>query len=437
MLSNLGYYYNVSKLLTEITNLSAVFDSSLRGHNLRVSLISLALATKLSFSREFLLNVLVASLFHDIGILFFKEKEQISLLKEENYRDKAIHLHAIIGYKLLSRSPFFKEPAKIIRDHHRTYAEFISSPKKYSFPSQIIFLADRIDVWITNKLSRGHSLLDVLSSLKAKLERGRGTLFNPKLLDILANFYFDREAFWFNVYTEEDYVKETVLEWLDRLDFTMSIEELLKTVNLFGFIIDFKSPFTATHSSGVAQTATHLASYFHFSQEELRKMKIAGFLHDIGKILIPVEILEKPARLNDDEFFLMKSHVYHTYRILKRFINDEDIVKWASYHHEKLNGKGYPFKLKANQIPLGARIMAVADMFTALTEERPYKRAMTSSEALRIVIQSSEKGELDKQVVSVLARNLSTIDKSRKVAQERASELYRELERVVKNFDLK
>ena len=435
MVFNLGYYYNISKLLIEISNLSACFDPSLRGHNLRVALISLAIANKLSFSREFLLNILIASLFHDIGILFFKEKEQVALLKEENFNSRAIHLHAEIGFNLLNRYPFFKEAAKIIRDHHRSYSEFIDSPQKFSFPAQILFLADRVDVWINNRLLKGYSLLDAISSLKGKLEEGRGFLFSPKLLDILFNFYYEKEAFWFNLYTEEEYVRETVVDWLDRLDFAMSIGELLRTVNLFGFIIDFKSPFTATHSSGVSQTATHLASYFHFSQEELRKMKIAGFLHDIGKIFIPNEILEKPAQLTEEEFFIMKSHVYHTYRILSRFIKNEDVVEWASYHHERLNGKGYPFKLKANKIPLGSRIMAVADMFTALTEERPYKKSISSSEAVRMMIQLSEEGELDTQIVSVLRNNLKAVDRSRQISQRLAAELYGELKEVVSSFE--
>jgi len=427
-------YYNISSLLAEVSDLSACFDKSLRGHNLRVSIISLAVATKLSFSREFLLNLLVASLFHDIGILLFKEREQVEILKEESVKNKAINLHAIVGYKLLEKFPLFKKAAVIVRDHHRTYCEFISSPGKFVFPAQIVFLADRIDVWITTQIERGKTLLEAIGSLREKLERGRGKLFSPKLLDVFVRFYLEKEAFWFGLYTEEEYLKETVLYYLNSLDFSIDIKEFLRVVKLFGFLIDFKSPFTATHSSGVAQTAVHLASYFHFSQEELRKMKIAGFLHDIGKVLIPSEILEKPAKLSEGEFFLMKSHVFHTYRILRRFVRDEDIVKWASYHHERLNGRGYPFKLKANQIPLGSRIMAVADIFTALTEDRPYKRALSSEEALRILIQLSKRGELDSQVVSVLSKNLSAIDRSRKVAQERASKLYRELKEVVFNF---
>lgn len=420
-------YFKTSELLAEVSSLSACFDPALRGHNFRVFLIALSIASKLSFSRSFLFNLSVASLFHDIGILFLKERNQESLLREENFQDRAIHLHAFAGYRLLKEFPVFKKAAEIIRDHHRTYSEHLSNPKKYVFASQIVFLADRIDVWIINRLERGNSLLEAVSSLREKLEKGRRTLFNPALLNILFSYYYDREAFWFSLYTEEEYVKESVLSWLNKVNFSVSIGEFLKIVKLFGFIIDFKSPFTATHSSGVAQTATHLASYFHFSQEELRKMRIAGFLHDIGKVFIPVDILEKPARLTSNEFFTMKSHVFHTYRILSRFIGDKDIVEWASYHHEKLNGKGYPFRLRANRIPLGSRIMAVADIFTALTEDRPYKKSLSSREAIKILIHLAEKGEIDSQTVKILEKNLKFIDRSRKVSQEKAAKFYREI----------
>ena len=420
-------YFKTSELFAEVSNLSACFDPALRGHNFRVFLIALPIASKLSFSRNFLFNLSVASLFHDIGILFLKEREQESLLREENFQGKAIHLHAFAGYKLLNEFPVFKKAAEIIRDHHRTYLEHLANPGKYSFASQIVFLADRIDIWITNRLEKGESLLKAVSSLREKLERGRKTLFNPKLLDIFFSSYYSKEAFWFSLYTEEEYVKESVLNWLNKISFSISIGEFLKIVKLFGFIIDFKSPFTATHSSGVAQTATHLASYFHFSQEELRKIKIAGFLHDVGKVFIPIDILEKPARLTDNEFFIMKSHVFHTYRILSRFIRDDDTVKWASYHHERLNGKGYPFKLRANRIPLGSRIMAVADIFTALTENRPYKKALSSSEAMKILLQLAEKGEVNSQIVKTLEKNLKFIDRSRKISQEKAEKFYREI----------
>uniref|UniRef100_UPI0026214EF4 HD-GYP domain-containing protein n=1 Tax=Desulfurobacterium sp. TaxID=2004706 RepID=UPI0026214EF4 len=141
----------------------------------------------------------------------------------------------------------------------------------------------------------------------------------------------------------------------------------------------------------------------------------------------PVDILEKPARLTSNEFYTMKSNVFHTYRILSRFIGDKDIVEWASYHHEKLNGKGYPFRLRANRIPLGSRIMAVADIFTALTEDRPYKKSLSSREAIKILIHLAEKGEIDSQTVKILEKNLKFIDRSRKVSQEKAAKFYREI----------
>jgi len=219
------------------------------------------------------------------------------------------------------------------------------------------------------------------------------------------------------------------------LNFTWSIDEFIKFVDIFGFIIDFKSPFTATHSTGVAQTAIHLSSLLGFSPTELKKIKIAAFLHDIGKIFIPSEILEKPAKLTEEEFFIMKSHVFHTYMILNSSIKDKDIVFWASYHHEKLDGSGYPFRIKADQIPLGSRIMAVADIFTALTEERPYKKSLSPPEAIKLIGDLANKNFLDRKVVYTLRKNLDTINKSKNIAQERARELYNLFREIFKSFE--
>ncbi len=419
-------FLDISRLILKISDLSGFFDYSLKGHNLRVAAISSLMAQNISYSKEFLKKVLVASVFHDIGILFQKQVEQKELLfKESSEATEAIHIHAYLGYELLRRFPKFKEIALGIRDHHRNYTEFLRNPGKYSYVGQIIHLADRVDVFITNRIKSGWDFPKILFRLKEKLSVLKGRIFDPILVEILINRYFDKEAFWSYLYTDrEDYVEELILSLISNLDFSFKIKEVLQIVDMFGFIIDFKSPFTATHSSGVAQTAAHLASILGFSPEEVRKMKIAGFLHDIGKIYIPIEILEKPGKLTESEFFTMKSHVFHTYMILKSCIDDDDIVKWASYHHEKLNGKGYPFKLKAEEIPIGSRIMAVADIFTALTEDRPYKKGIPPEKTIQILEELTEEKALDKKVVYVLKKNLSSINISKEKIQKKARELY-------------
>jgi len=95
-------------------------------------------------------------------------------------------------------------------------------------------------------------------------------------------------------------------------------------------------------------------------------MEIAGYFHDLGKLRVPKEILEKPGKLSTEEFNIIKSHTYHTYRILSHIPNFETINWWASFHHERLNGSGYPFRINAFNFPLGSRIMAIADVFTLL-----------------------------------------------------------------------
>ncbi len=116
---------------------------------------------------------------------------------------------------------------------------------------------------------------------------------------------------------------------------------------IFAKVIDFRSPFTAMHSAGVAASAVRLARLVHMSDTECQMIRIAGNLHDIGKIAVPRSVLEKQSRLTPDEFDIIRAHSYCTYQVLDGLKGLEDIQRWAAYHHERLDGKGYPFKLDA------------------------------------------------------------------------------------------
>lgn len=149
--------------------------------------------------------------------------------------------------------------------------------------------------------------------------------------------------------------------------------------------VDAKDPTTADHSKMVTGVAVALARQLGFDPQRLEFIRVAGVLHDYGKIAIPDAILCKPGTLTQEEFKVMHSHVEKTITILSRvyFTKDmRDIPKIAGMHHERLDGTGYPLKLKAEQIPLEGRILAVADIFHAMMQERPYKKGLTPSEAL-------------------------------------------------------
>ncbi len=429
---------DLSKFLLSVSSMNALADPLLSDHNYRVAYISFLLAREITYNNEFLAKTIIAGLLHDIGLFLFSSKEDIGIVKSPEFekKEKRIHLHAELGFRLLKEFPFFSKVALTVRYHHRSYEEFLKNRKTTPYSSQILHLADRIDVFMSNKVSFDSPFKEVLKAkelLKEYLFNISPKAVDRRLVELFINKFVDKEAFWYELYS-----RNCLLESLQRFlsDFSQKLpfDAFFELARIFAYLIDFKSPFTATHSSGVAQTATALASLFKFSSQELKLMKVAGLLHDVGKIAIPKEVLEKPGKLDFKEMSVMKSHVYFSYKILSKLEVGREIVEWASYHHETLDGKGYPFKLKASELSLGSRIMAVADIFTALKEDRPYKKGLSNEEALKIVKKLSEENKLDKRIVNALVENIDKVEVARKVSQGKAFSLYRSLRKTVERF---
>jgi len=187
----------------------------------------------------------------------------------------------------------------------------------------------------------------------------------------------------------------------------MSVSEM---TGVLSRAIDFRSPFTASHSKAVAVVAKILGRLYGLSSAERRRINIAGYLHDLGKIGTPLEILEKPGKLTENEFNILRPHPYHTFHVLRNIESFEDIRTWSGHHHEYLDGSGYPFRLVGDEVCLHSRILTVADIFVALTEDRPYRAALTVREATRILGDMAKDGKLDSHVV--------------RLAEKRSDEIY-------------
>ena len=136
--------------------------------------------------------------------------------------------------------------------------------------------------------------------------------------------------------------------------------------------------------------------------EECLKLYLAGALHDVGKLTIPMDILEKPDRLTKQEFDVMKTHAVASWNILRTIDGLDDVVSWASLHHEKLNGSGYPFGKSAAELCQNARILCCTDIYQALVEERPYKERLTHEKALTIMRDMVSQGLIDGQVIDMV-----------------------------------
>jgi HD-GYP domain-containing protein (c-di-GMP phosphodiesterase class II) len=162
-------------------------------------------------------------------------------------------------------------------------------------------------------------------------------------------------------------------------------------------------------------------------QATCQKIKIAGYLHDLGKLAISNELLEKPAKLSDKEFAMVKAHVYETFILLDRVSGMEEINAIASLHHEKLDGSGYPFKMTAGQLNTEARILAIADIFTALTENRPYRKGMDREAVKAIFRELKNDNKLDPEILSLVDQNYLELEGVRISGQTTAREHYQQL----------
>jgi putative nucleotidyltransferase with HDIG domain len=183
-------------------------------------------------------------------------------------------------------------------------------------------------------------------------------------------------------------------------DLERNIEEILKintrleklnrgTLLALARAIDAKSSWTAGHSERVTKLALKMASILGLTQKEMNTLHQAGLLHDIGKIGIPVSILDKPGKLTVEEYGIIREHPGKGVKILQPIEEYTEVIPVAMQHHEWYNGQGYPDRLSGEEISFGARILAVADVFDALTSDRPYRVGMPIEQAISIIKKGS------------------------------------------------
>ncbi len=237
-------------------------------------------------------------------------------------------------------------------------------------PARILCLAQTIEVFYATGGIR---------AARRVAKRRRGRWFDPTLVDAFLNFASDR-GFWASMEAPD------VAEW-EPPDLALIGDDtrLDRIAEAFARVIDAKSPFTARHSERVAEIADGIAEVLGFDDCERRILRRAALLHDIGKLAVSNRILDKPGKLTDEEFEAVQTHPMHTLRILERAPCFAELAELAANHHEKLDGSGYPRSLTAGELDLPMRVLAVADIYEALTADRPYRGPLTDEEALAII----------------------------------------------------
>ena len=271
--------------------------------------------------------------------------------------------------------------------------------------SRIALLVQVVDVF-----QNEHSIERALSEARHR----SGTWFDPMLVDQLTALFSD-QAFVEGLLADD--IRERVLKIAPKNTHMLLDDDYFDCiVAAFGKIVDAKSPYTAGHSQRVGFYAANIASELGMSAEEVKWVERAALLHDIGKLGVSNQILDKPGRLEASEWERVQEHAFYTESILAPISCFKDVAKASASHHEKLDGTGYPRGLKGDQIPLITRIITTADIFDAISAERPYRAAMPVSKVLDIMEENLHTA-IDERCLEALKASIDRIPKHWLVAE--------------------
>lgn len=362
-------------------------------HHQRVTHICLNLSRALELSQEDSTTLFYAGLLHDIGAFSSKDKLEIM-----NFDCPNCYQHCEAGFQILQKSELLRPVAESIRYHHDNYIGPNPSGlvnDEIPLLSQIIHISDRFEVLIQDD----KDILLQSEPIINRIIQSKEIWFSPKLVESLQEITRSR-IFWIGLMPE--FVDDILNEFAPQDDRKLTIDNMVEMAYIFAQVVDYKSHYTKLHSVQVAETSIKIGKMLGWSKMELKHLMIAGLLHDLGKLATPDEILGKPSALTPNEYDIIKMHPYFTYLILSSIPGFTDVAQWAIYHHERLDGKGYPLEVDGDNIPQGARIIAVADRFTALTEDRPYRGKLHTEDALKILNNEVKQHIIDGKILDVL-----------------------------------
>lgn len=376
------------------------FNFLLKSHHRRVAIASYYLGKELKLDKYQMIDLILAASLHDIGALSIQERDM--LVKEDVENPEP---HCIMGYNMLSSSSIFANIAQIIKHHHIKYNKVNNIDDEILFQSHIIHLADRVDILI----SHDNFILNQKDEVIKKIMSNKGIVFHPEVCEAFLQVS-KADIFWMDINNM------TMDELFNSIDFSiyhnLTMKQMVEFSLVFSKVIDFRSSFTASHSYTVGQLAYNIGKFLNFNNDKCTKLLIAGYFHDIGKIGINNFYIEKDGPLSEEEFNHIKFHPYFTKQILNELSISpwfKEIINWAVYHHEKVDGSGYPCGLKGNEVEKETMIIAYSDIISALTEDRPYRKSIPLKNALDI-IKTQVVPKLDEDIFNVIVAHKNEIE---------------------------
>ncbi|MEG0570022.1 MAG: HD domain-containing protein [Oscillospiraceae bacterium] len=365
-------------------------------HSKRVAYMSVLIGKLLHFSQDELIDIASCAVLHDNALTEYINEEMCMNIDVVNDKEKIVlGEHALIGEENVHALPFRGNVKNAILYHHENAdatGPFSVPAKDTSLFAQIIHITDIVDVTFDLSIITKEKYSAVLDFLKESSD----TFFASSLVNL-----FTKAVSYEKVLSMDNFnIAATLKQSIPRIKQDFSPEQLVEIAKFFACIIDYKSTQTASHSLHIASKMARMARFYNYDDYNILVSYLAGALHDVGKLTVDRDILEKKGKLTPSEYEHIKSHAIASYNMLASIEGFDDVTLLASSHHEKLNGSGYPFKKDDSQLGQLQRTICAIDIYQALREKRSYKQTMTHKEVITLLNKLVVKGELDKKVIA-------------------------------------
>ncbi|MEN6327823.1 MAG: HD domain-containing phosphohydrolase [Syntrophomonas sp.] len=368
-----------------ITALAAAFDlagSSERQHSLRTAYVATRLAKNLDIETKQVEDIYFASLLHD-------------LIPQGSLFDQNLIFEILTGLPL--RAEVGTQVAELWKHKQETRrGEYDSG--HLGVAARIIYAAEYFENIYCRKQNDEYLLRKTLFAWSSKAVAELDQKIALALQECMRE-----EAFWQDL--KENRIPSAARQIAPDLWQQLEIDEIEQVSRSFSLLIDRKNPYTGQHSQWVGVIAGELARLYGLDTGMVCQLRIAGYLHDLGKLSIPEYILNKPGLLNEREMQHIKAHPYNSYAVLSEIEGFENIARWAGNHHERMDGSGYPWGRK--DLTICDQIIAVADFYEALTSDRPYRQALKSSEALSLIDKQAKAGKIMPEACELLKQTIA------------------------------
>jgi len=358
-------------------------------HGKRISVLCSLMGKELGMTESEIKAVTTGALLHDNALT-----EHIHYMYENKEREMNFRLHCEYGQRNIESIPMGFDVSGLVLYHHEMAdgkGPFGKREGEFPLGAALIAITDMIDVKYHLQTLRHKDIPALRKEVKEQTSKKFTKAAAEVFLEVLDEDVLES--------LRDENIAKTAKVALPTWQLDVKSDSLMKIADLTALIIDFKSPFTRKHTIQISNRAWMMGGYYNYDQEKRVKVYLAAALHDLGKLATPNAILDKPGKLTTDEFDIIKEHVKVTHDLLSEITGFEEICRWASTHHEKLDRTGYPFGLGAEELDSVDRMLACADIYQAVSEERPYHPRRSHEETMPILRNMAEKGFIDKDIV--------------------------------------